>query len=125
MFHKYGDYFFDPLKREVIRKDLEPAEQWWTEFPHLANGAGITKYLQVLQKLPWMKGRRWRFELQNTGGEVNGETTLYCHFLNLDGTAVVITRDIGVDLYTLMVQGEAAFTLVMDAVLSRIGEVVG
>mgnify|MGYP000087088533 CR=1 FL=1 len=122
---KYGDYFFDPIRRELVRKDLSRGEPWWNEFPHVPNDAGITKYLQTLQKLPWMTGRRWRFELQNVGGELDGQTTLYCHFLNLDGTAVVITRDIGLDLYTLMVQGEAAFLQVMDAVLSRIGEVVG
>ena len=116
----YGDYFFDEIRRELVRKDLAAAPQWWKYFPHVPNDQGITTYMQALQKLAWMKGRKFAYELRLAGAE--SAPTLYCNLYNLDGTAVIASLPVGLDLYTYMVQGEAAFLQVMDAVLSKIPE---
>lgn len=119
-FTHYGDFFFDELRRELLHKSLAPvAEQWWRAFPHVPNDQGVTRYIQTLQKLVWTKGRKWEFELrQNTDQPV----TLYCNWYNLDGTKVLLSLPVGIDLYTLMVQGEQAFLAAMDAVLMHVSE---
>lgn len=119
-FTHYGDYFFDELRRELLRKDLAPVDkQWWRAFPHVPNDQGMTKYIQALQKLVWTKGRKFELELRQGSDQ---PVTLYCNWYNLDGTVVLISLPVGIDLYTLMVQGEAAFLQAMDAILSKIAE---
>lgn len=116
----YADYFFDELRRELIRKDMAPvAEQWWRTFPHVPNDVGMTIYIQALQKLVWTKGRKFAWELKQG---LDQPPTLYCNWYNLDGTAVLISLPVGIDLYTRMVQGESAFLAAMDAVLMHVSE---
>ena len=117
---KYGDYFFDEVRRELIRKDMaSQGQQWWRTLPHVPNDVGMTIYIQALQKLVWTKGRKFAWELRQSGDQ---PVTLYCNWYSLNGDAVVISLPVGLDLYALMTQGESAFLAVMDSVLMKVSE---